>query len=84
MYTGGQLEVDGKSYDVPVKAPKPAKVEAPKPEAPKAEAEARGREARAQGRSQVALFRQAEGGLTRHHPSRSYLCGRSGYLKNKK
>jgi hypothetical protein len=33
LYSGGQLEVDGTSYDVPVKAPKPAKVEAPKAEA---------------------------------------------------
>ena len=42
MYTAGELEVDGKSYDVPVKAPKAAKVEAPKvepkPEAAKPEA----------------------------------------------
>jgi hypothetical protein len=37
LYTAGELEVDGKSYDVTVKAPKPAKVEAPKPEAAKPE-----------------------------------------------
>jgi hypothetical protein len=32
LYTAGELEVDGVSYDVPVKAPKPAKAEAAKPE----------------------------------------------------
>jgi hypothetical protein len=59
MYTGGQLEVDGMSYDVPVKAPKapkPAKPEAPKAEPPKVEAKP---EAKAKFKPRKKLSRAA-------------------------
>ena len=59
MYTAGQLEVDGKSYDVPVKAPKPAKAEPAK-----VEVEARGPEVRTEvqgeGEGQGRSLQQAK------------------------